>query len=410
MRFPVRTTDVTARAWQPLLGVPARQRVEGAISDVAAALAGRTDDQSLAGGKAGMALFFAHRAQMTGCEADAQQALHLVEEAIIASWREANPSLFTGVTGAAWVLTEVERALGVDIGADVGDSVDAALLEVLGEAPWPHEYDLISGLVGMGVYALGAMPRPGAADCLVRVLDRLGEMAEHRHDGITWLTRPELLPELQSALAPMGYYDLGVAHGVPAVIALLTSASAAGMATAETDRLIEGAAAWLLAQRSPPGRSSTFPVWVGPGINGRPARSAWCYGDPGVAATLLVAARATGKEEWETEAVDIALRAARRPVEDTEVEDAGICHGAAGLAHIYNRLWQATGVRAFGAAAETWVERTVDLLPQLTERGFLNGAAGVGLVLLAALGAYPSWDSALLLSSPAGRGSGRIDA
>ncbi len=34
--------------------------------------------------------------------------------------------------------------------------------------------------------------------------------------------------------------------------------------------------------------------------------------------------------------------------------DAGLCHGAAGVAHIYNRFWQWTGDDLFGAAARRW--------------------------------------------------------
>ena len=41
-----------------------------------------------------------------------------------------------------------------------------------------------------------------------------------------------------------------------------------------------------------------------------PARSAWCYGDPGVAVALLLAARDVDEPGWELAATELALRAA----------------------------------------------------------------------------------------------------
>ncbi len=68
------------------------------------------------------------------------------------------------------------------------------------------------------------------------------------------------------------------------------------------------------------------------------ARLAWCYGDPGIAASLMAAAGAAGRPDWYRVAVDVACRAAARDLALAGVKDSGICHGAAGLAHIFNRL------------------------------------------------------------------------
>src|SRR4029450_12216233 len=88
-----------------------------------------------------------------------------------------------------------------------------------------------------------------------------------------------------------------------------------------------------------------------------PARSAWCYGDPGIAAALLLAARGVGDAGWEQTAVALACRAAERPASDTGVVNANFCHGAAGLAHLYNRMYQATGEPTLGRAALYWLAR-----------------------------------------------------
>ena len=65
---------------------------------------------------------------------------------------------------------------------------------------------------------------------------------------------------------------------------------------------------------------------------------------------------------WQTEAVAIAERAAARAIEDSGVVDASVCHGSAGLAHIFNRLYQATGSPVLHAAAELLGIRLLDHL------------------------------------------------
>lgn len=79
--------------------------------------------------------------------------------------------------------------------------------------------------------------------------------------------------------------------------------------------------------------------------------------------------------------------------------DAGLCHGSAGLAHIFNRHWQATGERVFADAARRWFGRTLARIDHVSGGGFLSGRAGVALALLHAASARePTWDRVLLLS------------
>jgi lantibiotic modifying enzyme len=414
-------------AWRPILtGADAGRALEVA-RDIAGALqtlyAERpTDAQfcSVADGRAGAALFHAYLGEALSDEGTLEAAVGLLEAALDGgSAGPRNAALYEGFTGIAWTLAHLSGRL-IDLGEeDPNEAVDGALIELLSTAPWPGEYDLISGLVGIGVYALERLPRPTARACLEAVIDRLAELAEQRDGGVTWKTAPALLPEWQRALHPSGYHNLGVAHGVPGIIALLGKACGAMVAEATARPLLDGAVAWLLAQRLPPDAGACFPSWIAPDAELRPARSAWCYGDPGVAAALLVAARSIGQPAWEAEAIAIGRRVADRPVEESGVVDAGICHGAAGLAHLLNRLYQATDEQAFGDAARHWLRRALAYRRlgtgvggfaagrpgvggergESADSGFLEGAAGVGLALLAAAAPVaPDWDRILLLS------------
>src|SRR5262249_41491357 len=157
--------------------------------------------------------------------------------------------------------------------------------------------------------ALERMPRHSAAAGLERVIDKLAESAERRSEGLTWWTNPAWLPLESREKFPRGYYNLGVAHGVPGVIALLGQACVAAVARPEARSLLDGAVTWLLTQQGPDG----FPHWVEPQVAAGPARLAWCYGDPGIAVALLSAARLVAEPEWEHAALVIARQAAQRP-------------------------------------------------------------------------------------------------
>jgi hypothetical protein len=140
---------------------------------------------------------------------------------------------------------------------------------------------------------------------------------------------------------------------------------------------------------------------------------------------LLSAADSFGRDDWKREALAIARVAARRSREDTQVKDAGLCHGSTGIAHLFNRMAQASGDDELCGAAERWYRIALDMrrpgegLAGLlswvdvmengkfvggewkTEPGFLSGVAGTGLALLAAVTDFePLWDRVLLVSIP----------
>jgi lantibiotic modifying enzyme len=418
-------------AWQPLLDGVWRERALEAVEAIADSLRagcsawaapGAIVDPSLAGGAAGLALLFAYLARARPGAEDEAAARHWLAQAVQAvSGIEVPASLYGGLTGVAWAAAHVgERFLDRDTEAII-DEIDEVLLEHLSRSPWPGTYDLIDGLVGFGVYALERGPHAAtAAACLEHVIDHLAEMAERRPEGLAWESCSEWLPPDVQKDRPTRYHDLGLAHGIPGVLALLGRACAAGVAAGKARLLLAGAARWLMVRRAMVGTDG-FAYIVELAHRAVPPRLAWCYGDPGVAAALLLAARCVGEPCWERAALAVARRAAERPPDEAEVVDAGLCHGAAGLGHLFNRLFQATGEPRLREAAQFWFQRTLQMRhpkrgiagfaawrggrkdgPEWTDDpGFLTGAAGIALALLAAVTPIePAWDRVLLVSIP----------
>jgi lantibiotic modifying enzyme len=418
----VKTALPGTATWQPLLDGDLRDRALETVHAIAQDLRDRdtgVEHATLAGGRSGLALFYAYLAQSVPGQGHELLALRMLDQSIEAlSSTPMNASLYSGFTGIAWTTHHLRGRLLEAEADDSNGEIDDVLAAHVGRSPWRADYDLIIGLVGLGLYAADRLPREAARTALTRIVDRLDETAVRLADGITWRTPPELLPPWQRELAPQGYYNAGLAHGVPGIVAILGDACAEDVARPKAAPLLDGAAWWLIRQKLPSGR---FPSWIPIGADPSPSRAAWCYGDPGIAAALLYAARRVGNRTWEAEAIRIALKVASLPPESAGVRDAGICHGAAGLAHIYNRLYQATGETPLRDAALFWLRRTLEMrtpgrgvagyqsyFPEpngtprwVDEPGLLTGAAGIGLALLAASAPIePAWDRFLLLSTP----------
>jgi lantibiotic modifying enzyme len=416
-----------SEAWKPLLQGDLAAQALAAVHDIAAALESRQESESgryasLAGGLSGQALFYTYLALKTGDDAAAERAAQLVEQAadVLADTPLA-ANLYTGFAGVAWTMEHLRGRLFEEDGdeEDPVQEIDEALLSPLQRSPWPGDYDLITGLVGLAVYALERLPRPTAVTLLGHVVDRLAETADVSEEGAAWFTRPEDLPEWQREFHSKGSYNLGVAHGLPGVVAVLGGAAAAGIEKARP--LLDDAVRWLLARRQDPSVGSCFSTSYAPWEPPSSSRLAWCYGDPGVAATLLTAARAVGEPAWEREALDVVLAAIARPESTSGIRDAGLCHGAAGLGHLFNRMYQTTGEERLAEAARFWFQRALDLrepgegvggyrswgtigsgindLGWRNEPGFLEGSSGIGLALLGAISdVEPAWDRVLAIS------------
>jgi lantibiotic modifying enzyme len=134
-------------------------------------------------------------------------------------------------------------------------------------------------------------------------------------------------------------------------------------------------------------------------------------------------ADAVGEVPWDREALAFARRAAGRGGADSGAVNPGLRQGAAGIAHLCNRLFQATGEEPFANAARAGFGRVLETRRRdegiggfKVDPGFLNGAAGIGLALLAAISSHePAWDRllpALIPSCSSGwaAGAGRVFA
>ena len=412
---PIANADLTRECWSTIADI--ERSLTESITQRSIDVDPRPDP-SMSGGDAGLALFLSYLHAAGGSERAADVAIEALGMSTAAlAHRSLLPTLYSGFFGVGWVITHLTREL-FEGDADLAIEVDGALRQLLADITKTSPYELIGGLAGYGTYLVERLPDPAVADLLVRIVDLL----ETSRDATgTWFTDPDWLPEWQRELMPRGYHNLGVAHGIPGVVGFLASAWREGFHDPRIPRLVQDAVRWILQQKRLDMEGSVFPGHIPPDGEARPTRTAWCYGDLGVAAVLLSAGESFGRADWQEEALAIARIAARRPYEETKTVDVGLCHGATGIAHLFNRIHQATGDAEMRDAALTWYRHALDMRrPGVgvagfqswiveppgggqwrDDQGFLTGAAGIGLALLAAVSdVEPAWDRVLLVAVP----------
>lgn len=138
---------------------------------------------------------------------------------------------------------------------------------------------------------------------------------------------------------------------------------------------------------------------------------AWCYGDLGIGIVLLQVAIREKDSELKRMAEEVLLHSTLFTAENSSITiNPFLCHGAAGIMHIYNRAYQYTRNPVFRKSANYWLGKCLwqvqakEYLKPIAageeERvSLLNGLPGASLALLATINPQePSWDRILLLS------------
>ncbi|WP_435830546.1 lanthionine synthetase C family protein [Nonomuraea fuscirosea] len=366
--------------------------------------------QSLSGGAAGIALLHIERAA-TG-RAGWQEA----HDWLSVTTREelttgAGACLYHGPPALAFALHPVLHAgyqpaqamLDEAIAILTRDRLTAASQRIKrGERPVLAEFDLISGLTGLGAHLWRHNPTGELVQDVLAYLVQLTEPI----DGLPgWWT---LSSARRGAAAPShGHGNNGMAHGIAGPLALLSLTARAGLFVPGQMEAIGRICAWLDDWQYEHLGAPWWPETItydefqqSRATPWKPRRPSWCYGTPGLARAQQLAALATGDTARHTTAEAALTGCLNDPHQLRRITDRSLCHGTAGLFMT---------VAAFAADAiaphHLPVLRIIDLLlngpdPAATPPGFLTGHAGYGLALHTLADNAPpttTWDTCLLL-------------
>lgn len=434
---PSDATRQDKAGWQPIaddtLAVEARESVDRILVELIHEVQSEPPGLSLPDGSTGYALALAVLADCLN-RPDLMGVARTAWHAAVADLgqRPSIPALYGGFSGPGWVDAHLGGRFADDADEDfVHEEIESVLLARIEASPQDANYDLISGLVGFGVYALERWPRGLSTRIVERVVAQLVALAEVEHDGITWTTAHTMPAPIKISQGSRGYRNLGLAHGIPGVLAFLGRASCRGCLGAHGAWALEGGVEWLLRNQRPLAHGLRYPAGLPIGgdlcdIDRSVSRVAWCYGDLGVAAALLLAGICHERADWSREAVLLAGNCAAVTIGDGRVQNHGLCHGSAGVGHVLARMAQVSGSQSLRDAARSWFRKTLETRTSVVgidgyatfrpenpfaarpefrdyrfvrDASFLTGASGVALALAGCFSAVnPSWDRVLLLS------------
>ena len=369
-------------------------------------------------GLAGISCFFFHFSRYTGIKKYRDLGYSALEKVISAIENGfSDPSFSVGLAGISWVF----RYLGYMgfISREESSAIDGLyplFINFAGKEFENGNFDFLHGALGMW---MTVDPFPGERDLSGRAAERKligdtilngisGSVIKDKNGSAYWLSHD---PEKNDA-----EINMGMAHGLPSIISVLSRIYDCTGQEDIVDDLIEPAVNFILKQANTGmGKGSVLPVSIRKENSIYPSRMAWCYGDPGAGMSILNTGRFVKRIEWVTEAEKIiSIASSRKTIEQSRVLDSCLCHGSSGLSMIYYILWHETGNEIYREPAEYWAgislnygDVEIKRKSYLFNRGYeiyenryslLEGISGVGLSLLSLLeGGLPIWARSLLL-------------
>ena len=391
-----------------------KYRLQSKLKEIASILCDSTDQFDSPGvlaGLSGLALFMFYYSRFTGNGKYAEVGEQALEKAVdMINNGYTFHTYCSGISGLAWTCEHLERYKFIDReGISFISELEPHLLSRMEKEFGNKHYDFLHGGLGVGYYFLSKKtPNKKRNKALYSWLQ---DSAIECEDGsLKW--------ESKILDAEKIGFNISLSHGMSSIVVVLTKLMKQHPHIVEIKVTLLKTIQYILLQQFPSPTVSYFPSYsLESDENLRHSRLGWCYGDLGIAQAILQVAKALGNKSYEDVSMKILLHnCSRKDLKENHVTDAGICHGASGISHIFNRLYANTKMDVFKETSIYWMEKTVGMA-QFSDglagykswRGvksswenrysLLEGIIGIGLSMLSQLNpGLMNWDECLLLS------------
>lgn len=319
-----------------------------------------------------------------------------------------NPSYCEGLSGIIYLLDFLnkEKLAELDL-SDIKEHYDKYLKQILDVQIEKAENDFLYTSVGLLNYFVNnySISDKYLEDCVNRIANHSIKMSQ----GIAWRDNFEKRSDIN--------FNISISHGMAGLIIILVKLQR--RISFDLLPLVKSAIDFVLSQKYDDYSNigSYYPTYCLDADQGFKSRLGWCNGDLGIGLALWHAGTYYRNESWIKEATELfCFNTQRKNEEDTYVKDAGFCHGSAGIAQIYRRLFLETGRDIYYHNSFYWIVKTLELgndddiqvgyktysqgnfYP--SDNSLLSGLSGIGLSLLSFLNdkSYSTWDTFFLLS------------
>jgi len=363
-------------------------------------------------GKFGILLFLYYYSYYSGDKKMRSFADNFAEKIVDDLWTERIPTFCSGLSGVLYLFEFLREQQFIDIDLENADAeFDNYLIHCMERFMEEIYYDFMHGALGIGLYF---MKKGDNIEPVLKLIDFLYDTAEKDFDNMVFKWKSVI----QIEEGTIGY-NIALSHGIASIVLFLSRAVSSRIEHNKLLALLEGAVNYMLSQGIdvekygsyfPPQSLENENSFIGK------SRLGWCYGDLGIAYSIWYAGKAIDKKDWINLGMNILLNSIERKDTNTNfVSDAGLCHGSAGIAMVYNRLFLETANPVFLEASHYWIKQTLmfatyadGLAGYKSYQGqhkesecdynLLTGISGIGLMLLSyLLNDKQKWDEMFLL-------------
>ncbi len=317
-----------------------------------------------------------------------------------------------GLAGFIWLLKEVERFGILEPDEDLisyTNQVRQIVIQSIYSDIHNNNMDFLSGFLGK---AISLLPLHKDDEYIIEdILIYLESKVNGDISGLYNLSFNDGMPPGEP------YINLGLAHGLPAVLQFCTLCCENGLYKDKVDNLATIIIDFLIGCADVSTKKSYYSYYLQKnGGSDDASRLGWCYGDLSLSLVLYQASIVFKHKIGKEHALQVIMHTTtRRSLDAAEVFDAGICHGSSGLAHMYNKIWKLTAQESVKDTRDYWIDICLNQAKQedgltfyekydantnsmIKNFSLIEGAAGIGMVLLTYLSEDFNWDRSFLLS------------
>jgi lantibiotic biosynthesis protein len=281
-----------------------------------------------------------------------------------------------------------------------------------------NNYDFLHGGLGYAFYFLKRYNNTKSIDLknkykknLMTVVDEIEKVSIKNNNEIMWSSS---IKSTDNKIV----YNLSLSHGMSSIINFLSRFPNLKENKKQIDKLLNGSINFVLKFYNDKSNESCFPDFI-PVIKKNAdikynSRLAWCYGDLGIALSLYKAGSYLKNPEIIKKSIEIFEKTSYRRLYESHVKDAGVCHGAFGIALIYKKIYSETNNIKFKESYKFWINEGLKMDFHKdgyagykkwvggkgiweNEASILEGISGIGMTLLELEG-NNNWDECLLIN------------
>lgn len=330
------------------------------------------------------------------------------------SLRDSNLKYSSGLIGLASLLKFLNKEHFVDFEAnDVLSNLDEIIFNYAIKELNKGNYDFLHGATGALYYFL--IDTEVLNDYAKRIISKLHSIVEFTPEARMYWS----FFDVNDSHKLKKNINLGLAHGQPAIVSILSKAYKLNPNDNILKGLIENATKTIIDYKYQDPRNSLYPSIQPISQNNdyySGSRMGWCYGDLGIALALWDVGEALDNKFFKSEALECIKKSAlRKDLQDGYVKDAAICHGSAGIMHIFNTFSNLSNENKYEDEVNYWKDISVKLIntnknkiltghcawskdiQYYNDFGLLQGISGVGLSFLSLLNPKIKWGEILLM-------------